>query len=305
VSELDRRLAEVASSQRTLIRLADVEHAGGSRSDAHRRVEGGRWTRLDQGVFALTGMPLDWTTRLLATVFAAGPGAVASHLAAARLHRIPGFERAGLEVSIPRGRRYRRQGVRSHESTDLDRCQVVVRDGVPVTDPGRTLLDLGRYLGVARLTRAVEAARRMGLVTWPSLISTLARHARRGRHGTRRLRAVILANAHRTEITDTDMELLVLGLIRDSGLPEPAVHHRVYDGDRFVAEVDLAYPDLKIAIECDGGVHLIEEVRDRDLEKQNDLTLLGWQVLRFGWNRTRTRPDRVVVDIRDAIASRS
>lgn len=305
MSELDRLLAPVAASQRMLIRLEDVERAGGRRSDAQRRVEGGRWTRVDQGVFAIAGAPLDWTTRQLAAVLAAGPGAAVSHLAAARLHRLPAFDRAGLEVTIPRGRRYRRPGVRTHESTDLDRCNVVVRDGVPVTDPNRTLLDLGRYLGVPRLTRAVEAARRMELVTWRSLISTLARHARKGRHGTRRLRAVILANAHREEITDTDMELLVLGLIRDAGLPEPVIRHHVYDGDRFVAEVDLAYPPLKIAIECDGSVHLIEEVRDRDLEKQNELVLLGWQVLRFGWNRTRTRPDRVVVDVRDAIAARS
>jgi very-short-patch-repair endonuclease len=42
-----------------------------------------------------------------------------------------------------------------------------------------------------------------------------------------------------------------------------------------VAEVDLAFPELKIAIEVDGGVHLLEEVHERDLPRQNQLVLLG------------------------------
>jgi very-short-patch-repair endonuclease len=101
------------------------------------------------------------------------------------------------------------------------------------------------------------------------------------------------------------MELLVLGLLRDAGLPEPELQHSVYDGDRFVASVDLAYPDLKIAIECDGSVHLEEGVRDEDLRKQNELILLGWTVIRFSWNDTRRRPDRVPEVVREAIRQRS
>ena len=61
-----------------------------------------------------------------------------------------------------------------HESTDLDRCTIVRRDGVPVTDPDRTILDVARYVSIMRLTRVVEGARRAELVTWSSLISTLA-----------------------------------------------------------------------------------------------------------------------------------
>jgi very-short-patch-repair endonuclease len=142
------------------------------------------------------------------------------------------------------------------------------------------------------------------LVTWSGLISTLHRHARRGRPGIRRLRRVIAANAHREEIADSDMELLVLALLREHGLPEPAMHHRVLDGGRFVAEVDLAYPHLRIAIECDGGAHLERDVWEADHRRGNDLALLGWTVLRFTWERCQTRPDAIVAEVRAAIASR-
>jgi len=190
-----------------------------------------------------------------------------------------------------------------HTSTDLDRCERVVVDGVPVTDVARTLLDIGRLVGDRRLLRAIEWARREGKVDWPTLISTLARHARRGRPGIRRLRRVIVANVERDEITDSDFELLVLALIAEAGLPTPVLHHRVLDGERFVAEVDLAYPALQIAIELDGRVHLDAEVHERDLARQNDLVLAGWTVLRFSYERYRRRPEQVVAEIRAAISA--
>ena len=301
VAELDRKLAAIAADQRMLITLEDVRRAGGDQHHAQRRLDGGRWTRVHTGVYLLAGAPMNWETRELAAILHAGPEATASHLAAARIWGLPGFARAGVELSVPRGRRYQQDGVRTHESTDLDRCGIVRRSGIPVTDPARTMLDLGRYVGIARLERAIEAGRREDLVDWTSLISTLTRHARKGRHGTRRLRSVILANAHRSEITDADLELLVLGLLRDAGLPEPVLHHRVLDAGRFVAEVDLAYPQWHIAIECDGDVHLLDDVRQRDLPRQNDLVLVGWTVLRFTYDRVRLRPSSVVSEVRAAI----
>ena len=96
----------------------------------------------------------------------------------------------------------------------------------------------------------------------------------------------------------------MLALLLERGLPEPALHHRVYDGDRFVAEVDLAYADRQLAIECDGPVHGQDDVRERDLPRQNDLVLLGWQVLRYTPNRYWTHPDRLAAEVAAAYRSR-
>lgn len=296
-------LAERAGQQRMLISYEDVIAAGGTSKHIQRRLASGRWVQVAPRVYLIAGAPLDWMTKQLAAVRSAGDRAVTSHLAAARLFGIPGFDTAGVELSVPRGTLKPRRGIRIHQSTDLDRCSTVVRDGIPVTDPARTLLDLGRYVGVGRLTRATEFMRREGHVDWEKLIRTLAHHARRGRHGVRRLRTVILREAHRAEITDSQMELILLALIREAGLPEPVLHYRVMDGGRFVAEVDFAYPELKIAIECDGAVHLDEDVRDRDLPRQNDLVLLGWTVLRFSYRRLRDRPDAVIAEIRAALTA--
>jgi len=298
---LDDVLLPVFVGQHWLVTTQDVLDHGGSFGDIHRRLRAGRWERVDRSVFHLVGAPTEWATGVLAPVLSAGPPAMASHHAAAALHGIPGFGRGTPELSIPRGTEHRRQDLRVHTSSDLDRCDRVVIDGVPTTDISRTILDLSRRSSDKRVLRAMEWARRTDRASWSNLIATLARHARRGRPGIQRMRRVISEHAHRDEITDSDFELLVLSLMREVGLPEPELHLRVLDGGRFVAEVDLGYPHLKIAIELDGRIHLDEDVRERDLPRQNDLVLLGWTVLRFTWKRFTERPDLVVAEIRAAI----
>lgn len=301
MSDLDRRLAEIARTQRALITLGDARSAGGSRSQLHRRASAGILERLAPRVYAARAAPPSDDGRLLATVLSIEAQVGVSHLGAGRRYGIPGYRTADPELSVPRGTRIARPGVRIHESTDLDRCTLVDVGGIPTTDPARTLLDLARYVGPQRLARNIEWCRREGLVDWPELVATLARHARRGRPGIQKFRAVLDANAHRLEVTDVDMELLVLGLLRQHGLPEPVLHHQVWQGGRFVAELDLAYPDRKVGIECDGDVHLLPEVRTRDLPRQNDLILLGWTILRFDPTRYRTSPMGIVSEVRAAL----
>src|SRR6266566_8313723 len=73
--------------------------------------------RLSKGIYRLGGAPPTWRQKLLATCFAAGPDAVAAHLAAAALHHLPAG-RTRLEITVPEGRRFRRDNViatRAHD----------------------------------------------------------------------------------------------------------------------------------------------------------------------------------------------
>lgn len=301
VNTLDDRLLPVFIAQHGLVSLADVRAAGGSYAGASRRVRSGRWLQVDVSVYRLNGLPVTWESRVLTPLLAIGSPAMASHFAAAALHGIGGYGRGVPEVSIPRGFEHRRTRVRIHTSTDLDRAEPITLDGIPTTGISRTILDIGRRVSDQSVLGAIEWCRRQQRADWPDFIRTLLQHARRGRPGIQRLRRVILGNVDRREITDSDFELLVLALIAEFGLPTPVLHHKVFDGDRFVAEVDLAYPHLKVAIELDGKVHLDESVWQKDLPRQNDLVLEGWVVLRFTWERFSTRPEQVIKEIRTAL----
>lgn len=303
MAELDRRLAAVAIGQHSLVSLADVVRAGGSRSDAHRRVAGERWEPTAPGVYRLAGVPWTYEARVLAAVLGAGPGAVASHLCAARLLGL-GFVTAPIELSIPRGRTHRPAGVRVHQSTDLQRATPHEVQGIPTTSPPRTLLDLGRYIGPGALRRAVEQARRLDLVTWSDLIACLAAHARQGRHGVRRLRLVVVTGMAIDEVTDTDSELIALTLLRERGL-QPVLHHRVMVDDQLIAELDLAFPGEMVAFEIDGGVHTDPAVKRNDDARDHALRRLGWTVRRIWWEIPVREPAvflGIVTDVlRDAL----
>lgn len=294
----DEVLSDLARRQHSIFIGSQAVARGVTRKMLRGRVVAGRLSLVGPDTYLIGGATMTWEAKVLSLVLSAGDGAVVSHRSAAAIWGIEGFARGTPELTVPRGRRFRRTGAIVHESTDLDRCGTRIRSGLVVTDPARTLLDLARRLSDRGLDRAIESARRLRLTTWSELVATLAKHARPGRPGIRRLRRAIASGAHRSEVTDSDFELLVLSLLVEHGLPMPVLHHEVRTADgSFLAEVDLAYPDLRIAIELDGGDHLRRDVFERDRPRQNRLVLEGWIVLRFTWESFRRQPEEIVAAV--------
>ncbi|MGQ0431745.1 MAG: endonuclease domain-containing protein, partial [Microthrixaceae bacterium] len=86
-------------------------------------------------------------------------------------------------------------------------------------------------------------------------------------------------------------------------LPVPLLQHEVWHAGRFIARIDAAYPDHKIALEVDGyGAHSSPYAFQRDRTRQNRLVALGWTVLRFTWADVVDRPATVATTIREAFA---
>jgi len=286
MSDVDRGLAEIAASQHCLFTAADVTACGGDKYLAKRRVKAKRWEQPYEGVYRLAGVPWSWEARLLAAILSVGGNACASHFGAYRLHGF-GYKSAALEISIPRGRFFRPSGdprVTVHTSTDLDRCTIVTRNGIPVTDPNRTLLDMARYLKGEGLKNVVEQTRRQDTdVDWHSLIACVSTHARKGRHGITRMRAVIEANMGRHEVTDTDAELAAIGLLVEHGFGEPTLQHRVFSEDgRLVAKMDIAYVDERVNFELNGGIHDQHVVKLKDQARDHELrSVYSWSVERI------------------------
>jgi very-short-patch-repair endonuclease len=93
-------------------------------------------------------------------------------------------------------------------------------------------------------------------------------------------------------------------VIRRAGLPEPAVQHRVREGRRIVARLDLAYPDDRIAVPLDGWrFHATRSVWQRDLASRAQLAAMGWRVIPLTWSDVVHRPAEVVALIRRALAA--
>ncbi|WP_146080477.1 MULTISPECIES: endonuclease domain-containing protein [unclassified Pseudoclavibacter] len=85
--------------------------------------------------------------------------------------------------------------------------------------------------------------------------------------------------------------------------PEPVLQHRVFDGRRFVARIDLAYPSLKIALEYDGENHFTVAKAVEDIERRRELESLGWRVIQIT-RRDIQDPTRLFARLRAAMRPR-
>jgi very-short-patch-repair endonuclease len=155
----------------------------------------------------------------------------------------------------------------------------------------------------------VEDALDAGLA-WPSLFSVAAvdamrqRLARQGRPGAGVLRRVLEERALGDAVSDSELEKRMARLLRRAGLPEAVFHFVVLTpGGVFLAEVDFAYPAVKLAIEVDGfGVHGTPRAMAKDFVRQNGLVPYGWRVLRFTWRQVTRQPEMVAGAIAAALS---
>lgn len=303
---LNQDVSRWASRHHGVVTAEQALARGCTIDQLRRAVDRGELTSAHRNVFRVSAAPRTWEQRTLVAVYAAGPGALASHQSAAALWGLDGGTRGRPEIVAPRHlRSWASDLARCHESKDLHLAQPTSRLSIPCTGLCRTLIDLGAVLPIEPVQAAIDDAVRRNLCSWDDLLHTLAQHSKQGRRGAGPLRA-ILEECYGTRVPDSRFNRLVERLIIDSGLGRPVVEHSILDANgRFVARVDLAYPDLRIAIELDGRRHhLSAKAFEADRPRQNHLELLGWIVLRYTWRAYVHSPNKILAEVAAAIQSR-
>ena len=214
-------IRRLAARQHGLFTADDLTAAGLDRHVTTRRLRTGIWEQTQRGVYRFGGHPPSCRQDLLAAVLFNGPGAVASHRAAAFLLELPGFGREPvIEISKPRGRNQRRRDVWEHGSLWLPRSHVTVLDSVPVTTAARTIFDLAGTVHPKRAERALENALSKGMVTNRSLLVVFDDLARRGRRGTVLMRELLEARGEGYVASNSALEALGRRVLREGHLPQ-------------------------------------------------------------------------------------
>lgn len=181
----------------------------------------------------------------------------------------------------PHGDRVRRPGVVAHQTRELPDGDITEIEGIAVTTPARTLVDVAAVLHPSTLELAVDEALRRELVELSTLSCRLEELAKPGRRGIRALRRVLCQRRPDAAPTESVRETMLLNALRRAGLPEPWIQFEVQDDHgRFVGRVDAAYPEERIALEYDSYLHHGGRSKYlRDLARRNALTSAGWQVV--------------------------
>jgi very-short-patch-repair endonuclease len=80
-------------------------------------------------------------------------------------------------------------------------------------------------------------------------------------------------------LAESPQETRLRLLFSREGLPAPVARFRVFGNDGSIARVDVAYPELELAIEYDGAWHGEREQFAEDRRRLNRLVAAGWVVL--------------------------
>lgn len=263
-----------------------------TRPRVDRWIAGGRLVRVQPRVVRLQGTPAGAHQAMVAASLSAqGP---VSHRSAAWLWGLVDPPE-GVDVTVRYPRRVAlRAPATAHRIRDLHPASTLERQGLLVTDPMRTVVDLGLLEPWWAVDKALGRAIGTRLLSVRAVITLREQLARRGRNGTGVIQRVFDERLIRGADEDSVLELRLLGIIRRYGLPPVTFQHEIWHRGCFVARVDAAYPDRMIAIEADGfAAHSSPEAFEADHERQNALVALGWTVLRFTRNAIVRRPRAV------------
>jgi predicted transcriptional regulator of viral defense system len=198
-------ITALAERQHGVIAAPQLYSLGLSETQVRTRAGNGLLHRVHRGVYAMGHARLTSEGRWMAAVLACGEGAVLSHQSAGELWKIrqsrgQASEAVSIEVAIPRARGARsRTGLMVHRVPTLRAGETTARDGIPVTSPARTILDLARRLPLRQLERAVDEAERLRLCTQGDLEEIVRAHL--GRAGAGALAALL--REHRAGSTAT------------------------------------------------------------------------------------------------------
>jgi very-short-patch-repair endonuclease len=266
------------------------------------RLARGRLHSVARGVYAVGRPTLTLNGRRMIAVLASGgdvgmrgevqlqpgrgiPSVVLSHDSAAGLLQIGREPPSRLEVSTVLATDRRVPGVKVHRRSGLSDGWYGFCEGIPVTSPVQTLIDLATRHGRPAMERSLNEADKLGLARTDDLRKALDDHP--GEPGVARLRLIIDRRTFR--YTRTELERAFLPLVRQAGLPLPRTS--VYVTGH---EVDFYFPDLKLVIETDGlTYHRTPAEQAKDRERDQAHTAAGLTPLRFTHGQIKFEPDQV------------
>ena len=278
-----RQLNRITRRQRGLITRLQALLAGLSDGEIQGLLRRRIWIEVRPGVYAVAGAPQSWEQVVQATLLSAGPDAWASHRTGAHLWSVRRVEQPELiEVLTGLERRVTLAGVVGRRSRELFDADLTTRLGIPCVSAPRALVDILGAMNHEQLGRALDDLLRRKLCTLDEVRRCVDRlHPGPGRP-LKGMHSVLAERWPGYDPGDSDLETRAVRAIAMAGLPLPKQQHRMWLGGKPV-RIDLAYPELKIAIEVDSWEYhgQVRSQFDCDHIRRDELVLLQWTPFTF------------------------
>jgi len=276
---VERAIAALSEASGGHVTREQLRGLGLSANQIEHRLRRGSLIAVFRGIYAVGHLPTTWHDRALGALLACGPEALLGHSAASYIWAILTKAPKVLELTLPTDRRPR--GLRIHVCRTLTPADSAVRDGLPVTSPALTLLQMAPRLEPKRLKRAVNDLRIQHLLTLEELADIVSRFPRHA--GARRLRPLTEQDPGPTR---SQLEDAFVNLIARYGLPQPKLNVKVAG-----YEVDAYFEDEGLIVELDGYTfHRTKDSFESDRARDARILATGIPTMRITYDRLTKRP---------------
>lgn len=282
---LDRpEVIAVFARQHWVASVGQLAALGISRKVVHRARMKGVLASPLRSVVSLAQVELSFEGRAMAIQLAAGANGFISGMSAGVLHGLRGMPRQVIELTTREDHRVSLPTWgRLVKTSWVEADDVVLRpDGLRVASPLRTLFRLAGCFNQHRFERAAEDMWHRGLATPAQAARYLAVVRRQGRGGVARFEVWLDKALPRDRPAQSGLELDLLELIERAGLPTPARQHRLVLTSGETIHLDVAWPDVRLAIEPGHTWWHGGDVRMRnDSARDRACAEVGWHVVRY------------------------
>lgn len=294
----DALIHALAARQHGIVARWQLIQAGVPQHRIEYRLKRGRIESVHHGIYRM-GPVLSPRYREMAALLYCAPGAVLSHQSAGTLWGLhpPPPAAAPVTVSVVRNVGGPGSGVRVCRVANLGENEITHLDGLALTTPARTLLDLAGSVSSRELEQALARADRQQLIIREEIEALLERYPRR--RGRARLRA-LLTGPESPALTRSEAEERFLSLVRKAGLRPPETNVMVKG-----FEVDTLWRAERLVVEIDGfAYHASPGAFERDRQRDGVLTAAGLRVMRVTWRQLTNEPEALLARLVLALATR-
>jgi hypothetical protein len=256
-----------------------------------------RYTRLFRDVYVNPHTPVTAALRAKAGWLWAKRQGVVAGFSAAALHGSKWVD-GTTTVELIHENRHRLPGLRTRGDR-IAEDEIVIVDGIPVTSPTRTALDLGCWYPTTSGVAAIDSLARATDIKAADVELLAQRYP--GRRGIARGRlAISLFDPGAQSPKETWLRLVLV----QAGLPRPQTQIPVLNEfGRAIAYLDMGWEDVKVAVEYDGDQHRSDRSQyNWDIRRLERLQHKGWVVIRVV---AGDRPADIVRRVRTALSTRA
>jgi very-short-patch-repair endonuclease len=273
-AERARIAGEVAADHDGVAHRKDLRSRGVSRADVRSEVAAGRWRTEGRHTVVIGTAVMSEEARRWHAVWESGPGAILDGVSALQAAGLRGFTSDAIDVSVPRGnRRHEVTRVRVRRRRVLG---ATIDAGVPRARPELAALRAAEWAATDRTAVLILCLVVQQRLVPPARLLSAWGSVRSSRRRTLLDRAIsdICDGAHSLG------ELDFGALCRQAGLPSPS-RQVVRTGPGGRVYLDVAWEDVGLVVEIDGGQHALALNPVDDALRQNEVTLGDDLVLRI------------------------